>query len=212
MPVRYGRELAWTRDVYFTVELLDPSTFDRVRDGIEVKASPLTDAPIRNSSGHFVWLAGRGNAARVRVDPLDLPFEAEDLPAPAAPQQLLTIVLRPKPGYQPAAGATSVRGSLYERVQRDPVPVAGTDVWLQWIDDADPAKPWIDAAPRSRTSTGGDFVAIVRLVPGREPALAGGKLRARLQFDRGGLRRTSAEFALLQGRSNDLAPFGWSAL
>lgn len=208
---RFPVENAYTREVAFAVELLDPTTLEPVREGLGVRATGLVAPPIVNASGQFVWLKSATPAGHVLVDPRDLPFEAEDVPPPVPPARLLRIVLRPRPGYLPASGATAVQSSLYERIQPQPVGVAGVNVWLQWIDDSTAA--WIDATPVSATSASGDFIAVLRLRPADEPALdSAGNLRVRLRFDRGGALRASPEFPLKQGRATGIAPFGWDSL
>ncbi len=206
-------EIAWTRQVMFALELIDPVSFELVSEGVTVKATGLTGRPVLNHSGQFVWLTETATPLRVQVDPGALRYEAEDLPAPLPPARLLSVVLRPRPGYVVPGGVTAVASSLYEHLPTDPVP-ADADAWLQWKDASGGAGgAWIDAAPRSHTAASGDFLALVRLDASRVPELdASGQLRLRLAFERAGVVRTSADLFLPQGRTADLAPFAWDLL
>lgn len=208
-------DVAYRRNVKFAVELLDPVTFERVSKGITVTATGLTGRPIMNLDGHFVWLAENAQPLRVRVDPGDLRYEPEDLPAPLPPARLLRVILRPKAGYAFGSGVTAVRSSLYESIATPPVPVPGVTVRMQWFDDGAAVPAWVDALPAAQTSIDGDFVAFVRFSANDVPGLdASGRLRSRCTFERSGAPpiRISPEFPLTQGRTTDLAPFAWDAL
>lgn len=208
-------EVAYQRNVMFAVELLDPVTLERVSRGVAVTATGITGRPIVNLGGHFVWLEEPAVPQRVQIDPGDLRYEPEDLPAPAPPARLLRVILRPRAGYAFGSGVTAVRSSLYESIATPPVPVPDVTVRMQWLDDGAVVPAWIEAEPSARTSATGDFVTFVRFSATAVPGLdAAGRLRARFTFERSAAPpvRISPEFSLTQGRTTDLAPFAWDAL
>jgi hypothetical protein len=185
-----------TRQVLFAVELADPVAQRPVFRGATVTAVGLTGVPLVNWSGRFVWLAeGERWPERVVVAPGDLPFAAEDVPAPPRPadptggpadQRLLRIVLRPTAAYDFGEGVTAVRGCLRERGERTSPPVPGARVQLAWR-DADGGQWRPTPGPREPETDGrGEFATYLRLgrSPIQRPDSAGGLLKVRLQVTR----------------------------
>jgi hypothetical protein len=210
----YPKERAYQRDVLLAVELLDPSTSEILWQGLTVTVSGLANAAIVNRSGRFVWTAEPNTPQRVLIAPGDLPFEPEDLPAPQPPARLLRIVLRPRPGYAPVDGVTALVSTVWHAIQPNPVPTAGAQAWLEYVDgSAGPGGPWVEGlAPRSLTSASGDFIALLRLDASAVPDLdvATGWLRTRLRLGLGPALYASPEFLLAQGRTGGRAPFEWA--
>jgi len=194
-------ELAYKRDVYLALELLDAVTMTRVHEGVKVVAEGLQRKPIVNHSGFFVWIKeGNSVAQKITVDPDELPYEKTELSPVNFP--LSTIQLQPKVDYPFSPGLTGLRGTLIERDITPRVPVGNAEVQLVWLDDSD---IWRDALTTSPTnSSSGDFVSILRLAPTEKPKInANGAVTVRLQVRRGVLSRSSTDFQLPQGRVTD---------
>ncbi|MET1161558.1 MAG: hypothetical protein ABWY48_03380 [Pseudoxanthomonas sp.] len=206
-------ETSLTREVRLAVEVLDPVTCERIRDGLTVQARGLLGKPIVNAGGMFVWTREPGREPlEVFVDPGYLPFAARTQPAPAAPGNFLSITLSPTSAYAFSSGIPGIRGRLVERRLDDPAqPVPGATVWLQWIDDSTGTETWIDAPVRATTDGNGEFAAIVRLASSQAPlADAQGYLRVRVAATRGGATRRSPERSLPPGRVADMrVAFAW---
>lgn len=212
-------EQAYLRNVLFALEVLDAVTLRRVSQGLKVKAKGLVGKPILNSGGLFVWLK-EGNAAPQELDlePGRLPYEKRTVPGADITLPLTRVELLPRRDYPFSTGITGVLGMLVEtrppppppRVR--PVPIANASVWLRWLDDD--GVTWHDATTRSRTDENGGFAAIVRFAPNDLPRLdANGAVTGRLQVDRAGTLRRSADIPLTQGRVADAMPiFAWDEL
>lgn len=206
-------ERAFTRRGLFAVELIDPVTLSRVTDGVRVRAEGLrTVDPSVNSSGLFVWLdEDVTRLVKVSIDPRMLPFDRiELLPAelnlPPAIARVTTIELPPRVDYPFAAGTTAARGTLIEErvlAPQVPVPVAGAEVRLRWLEED--GVTWSEAPTLSRTNTRGDFVIVLRLSATQVPLVdATGAVSVRLWARRGGTNeRLSGDFKLPQGRVAD---------
>jgi hypothetical protein len=111
------------------------------------------------------------------------------------------IELAPATDYPFDSGVTAVRGTLIQRRTGPRTGLVGAETWLRWIDDTANGTTWVDSPVRSQTDANGDFAAVLRLAPDQVPRLdASGALRARLGARWRGLRRTSGELLLLQGR------------
>lgn len=196
------------RRVLFAIELLDAVTLDRVSYGVkEVKAHGLRGKPIVNQGGLFVWLNEDIEQLRhISIDPGVLPYEQTELSRAElnlerdSSQQkwpLTSIELSPRLDYPFGAGITGLRGTLVEERGR-PDAISNAEVWLLWLDQDG---NWREAPTRSHTTAiGGDFVAILRLVPTDEPQLSSGSLTVRLRFRRNGDERNSAAQNIRQGR------------
>lgn len=203
-------EIAFIRRVGLAAEIVDGVTLVPVRAGIKVSAEGLKRKPIVNSSGFFVWLEEPDREAEaIVVDAAETDYESAR-GEPVAPPRHVRIELAPKPTYAFPTGATAYRGTLRESRYGPPVAIAGAEVRLQWTGD----DGWVDAPLASRSAANGDFVATLRLAPKQDPrAHAEGGIAARLRIDRDGRVRTSAEFALVQGRVGAAAqPFIWDDL
>lgn len=217
MPSRFTThqpaETSLTREVRLAVEVLDPVTCQRIRDGLRVQARGMLGKPIVNASGMFVWIREPGREPlEVVVDPGDLPYAGRTQPAPAAPGNFLSITLSPTSAYAFSTGLPGIRGRLVERRLDNPVqPVAGATVWMQWIDDSSGTETWIDAPVRAATDDNGEFAAITRLGPNQAPlADAQGNLRVRVAAIRGGATRRSPERSIPPGRVADMrVAFAW---
>jgi hypothetical protein len=204
-------EGAFRRRGSFALELLDPVTLERIAAGMDVVADGLSGVPSVNSSGLFVWLEQDVSRLRkVSIDPKTLPYDTLELePAqlnlPGAPSPVTTIELPLRTDYPFSAGITAARCTLIEeRVVPPavPVPVSGALVHLQWLDDN--GITWRDLSPVSRTSSRGDFVVVLRILPTQLPQVdVNGAVTVRLVARRGSSARTSADFKLLQGRVTD---------
>lgn len=196
-------EMAYERKVFLAVELLDPVTMSRVRDGIKkVEAKGLERKPTLNSSGCYVWLVEDSTTVDgITVDPGRLPYQAEEFDGTQVTFPLTTIPLRPLASYEFAPGITGLRGTLIER-QFGPVePIEDADVNLRWLDEDG---FWHDAPIKSSTAKSGDFVSFLRLAKDEKPEVdANGEVTLHLQVRRGAQSRTSADFNLLQGRVTD---------
>lgn len=202
------------RDVRLAVEVLDPVSGERIRDGVRVQARGMLREPIVNPSGLFVWTreAGR-DPLDVSVDPGTLPFEARTAPVPALPNQFVSVSLVPRMGYPFATGVPGIRGRLVENRNAVPLqPVADLPVWLQWIDDSSGVATWVDAPVRARTDARGEFAVFVRLRADQAPvADPQGRLRMRVAALRAGAVRSSPEQTLAPGKVvAPAAPFSWN--
>lgn len=185
-----GLETAYTRSVLLAVELLDAVTLAPVWRGVRVSAPPLSAAPIVNASGRFVWLlAGAQRPARVVVDPGALPYEREQIDAPALPDplpaqapRLARVWLRPRRGYSFPDGVTVLRGRLEHSAGAPQRPLANAEVWIEWLDAGD--GKWHDQRARmhTRSRDDGEFAAFLRMAPGRLPVDKNGLMRLRLGF------------------------------
>ena len=214
-------EEAYSRRSLFGVELLDAVTMSRVSYGVTVTAEGLHGRPIVNGSGVFVWLEeDLAPLQRLSIEPGTLPYERialdrADLTLPPNPRPLTTVELAPRVDYAFAPGITGLRGTLIEARVVPPVPVNNADIQLRWLDDDDVT--WRDAPTISHTNSTGDFVSILRFVPGEKPNLDNGSVTVRLRVRRNGNERSSGDFKLLQGRVTDpstLDPltFAWDEL
>jgi hypothetical protein len=210
-PVALPLHAAYSRRLLCAAELVDGVTLDRVRQGVTVSARGLQHKPVVNAGGFFVWLEEGGAApTRILVDASDTVYADADSAPPAPPAKSVRIELAPRFAYPFPPGATALRGTL--RVSRfgPPEPVAGATLRLQWDDGTG----WVDAPVAVTSEPSGDFAAPLRLSPRAEPRmLPGGGLAVRLRVTRGGMSRTSDEFALAAGRvgSRD-QPFIWDDL
>lgn len=204
-------EAAYDRRVLFAVQLLDPVTLRFVYEGVKVEVAGMQHAPIVSASGSFVWLEQTGaTPGMVRVEPGDLPYEKEQVPAPLPPSRLRRITLRPRMGYAFPDGVTAMRSALYETWADPPVPVGDQTVRLRWLDDSVMPPVWVDAATATRTDESGGFVAFLRLLPTMSPAVVAATGYIRLTLSVGpdaGPRSNSNEWSMPQGRTSDLSPF-----
>lgn len=212
-PVHFAERLHF-RDVRLAVEVLDPVTGERIRDGLRVQANGLLRDPIINASGLFVWTreAGR-DPLDVSVDPVQLPFESQSAPVPALPNLFLSLSLVPRMGYPFATGVPGIRGRLVEARNVNPQqPVVDVPVWMQWIDDSSGVPTWVDASVRARTDARGEFAVFVRLRADQAPvADPQGRLRMRVAALRAGAVRSSPEQTLAPGKVFAPAtPFAWN--
>lgn len=210
-------EILRLREVRLAVEVLDPVSGERIRGGLRVQASGMLGTPIVNAGGMFVWTREPGHEPiDITVDPRELPFEPLTAPAPAAPNQLLSVSLSPRIGYPFSAGVPGILGRLVERRLDDPAqPVTDATVWLQWIDDSSGVATPIDAPIRARTDALGEFVVFVRLAATQMPVTLPpndpqGRLRVRVAASRAGVVRRSPEQTLRPGRiATPATAFAW---
>jgi hypothetical protein len=204
-------EAAFVRTVLLAVELLDPVTLEPVARGVRVSATGLARQPLSSASGRLVWLEeGTRRPARVLVDPGGLPYDAEDVAAPALPPdisqvpeagRLLRVWLRPTRGYPFPDGVTLVRGRIDEKPGMAGA-VLDAEVWLEWQDET--TGEWRNQRTRSftRTRRGGEFAAFLRPAPAPRPALGNdGLMPARLGVARGGAVLYTPQFSLREGRA-----------
>jgi len=218
-------ERAYTRSVLFAVELLDAVTLLGVSREVRVSAPPLRAQPIVNFSGRFVWLQeGATRPQKVMVDPGELPYEREELPAPVLPPdlngvpetaRLLQVLLRPRRGYVFPDGVTVVRGRLNESTAQPPAAVSDAAVWLQWFDDE--AQHWQGDRARTfvRTQANGEFAAFLRLGPAAKPLRdKSGRMQVRLRVGRPNVTdRIGTTLDVREGRIfNDFQTLAWSDL
>lgn len=204
---RFPVEPAYIRRSLFAIELLDAVTLSRVSRGIKVVAEGLRGKPLVNSGGLFVWRPeDLGPLTKITVDPGALPYQPverlkSELVLPPAARPMTSIELPPRADYLFEPGITAARGTLLENRSTPPEPVANAVVHLRWL-DAD--GNWQDTRTESRTDARGDFVALLRLVPGEVPQLdANRSITVRLQARRGGSVRQSTDASLPQGRVAD---------
>lgn len=195
------------RDVRLAVEVLDPVSGERLRDGLRVHARGMLGAPIVNAGGLFVWTREPGrDPIDIAIDPGELPFEPLTAPAPAAPGLSMSVSLTPRIGYPFTVGVPGILARLVERRLDDPPqPVADATVWLQWIDDSTGIETPVDAPVRARTDALGEFVVFVRLAATQSPATIPpldpqGRLRVRVAASRAGVVRRSPEQTVRPGR------------
>jgi hypothetical protein len=207
-------EQGYVRRVLFAVEVLDAVTLERVSDGLEVEAEGLRGKPVVNTSGLFVWLAEDfAPLRRVTIDPRRLPYERFELPkAQVDPAPARNVVeLRPRADYPFTTGTSGLRGALIETrptPPRRPIPVAGAEVGLLWLDED--GVTWRDAPTPATTGAAGDFVAVLRFGPAQVPLVdTSGALSVRLRSTRGGVTRTSAPLALPLGRVAEPSTFAY---
>lgn len=196
------------RRVLFAIELIDAVTLNRVSQGMkEVKAHGLQGKPIVNASGFFVWLdEDIEQLQKISINPGMLPYEETErnraqlnLEHDGAQRKwpLTSIKLSPRVDYPFGTGVTGLRGTLVEDRYRSE-PVLDAEVWLRWLDEDN---NWHDATTRSHTTAmGGDFVAILRLVPTDELDANRKLLTVRLRVTRSIGERGSADLNILQGR------------
>lgn len=217
-PIHLPLELAYRRRVLFAAEIVDAVTLEPVTRGLDVRATGLKRTPVINSSGYFVWLEEGGQQPQdVVIEASKTPYESITVPALLQPDRSIRIELAPRYDYPFPAGVTAMRGRLIEaRVipPVPPVPVAGAEIWLQWIDDNAAGTTWVDALTHSHSADNGDFAALLRPSSQQQPRLnADGSLRARLRVRRPAEVRTSAEFSLRESRvSGPPLPFAWNEL
>jgi hypothetical protein len=204
-----------TRQVLFAVELIDPITHSLVSRDVKVTADGITNKPIVNRSGRFVWLR-EGNAwpSDITFDPKSTPFERHVEPAVNHPrpadlskatplERLVTITLRPTATYPFDTGATVVRGRLVEDATVDPrfaVPVPAATVHLVWQDMLSGA--WFPPLPPLPPMTGskGEFAAVLQLRPPAltDPDIDHGLLKVQVRITRGAQTlRTKDNFPFL---------------
>ena len=168
------------RKVLFALELLDAVTLERLNGGIAVKARGLFGEPISNVGRLFVWLQeDLSKLAAVSIDTGDLPYQSLELVPSQVNVPLTTVLLAPSVNYPFQAGVTGVQGNLVES-RAGSEPVLDAEVHLRWLNDQG---TWQDAAPVARTAIDkGDFVAVLRLLPGDSPELdSSGALSLRLR-------------------------------
>jgi hypothetical protein len=214
-PIHLPIEQAYRRRVLFAAEIVDAVTLEPVTRGLDVRATGLKRTPIINSSGYFVWLEEGGQQPQdVVIEASKTPYESITVPALLQPDSSIRIELAPRYDYPFPAGVTAMRGGLIEARVNSPVPVAGAEIWLQWIDDNAAGTTWVDAPTHSHSGDKGDFAALLRLSSQQQPRLnADGSLRARLRVRWSAEVRTSAEFSLREGRvSGPSLPFAWNEL
>lgn len=208
-------ERAFERRVLFAVDLIDAVTLETVTRNVEVVATGLKGKPIINCGGSFVWLEeGNAQPQQVIVDTANAPYESVTVPAPVLPARTVRIELAPTYDYPFVPGVTAMRGTLLESRTGIRIPVAGVQIWLQWIDDTAGGTTWIDAPTRCHTSANGDFAVLLRFTPEQVPKPGtGGGLSVRLRANRQGNQRTSTQFTIPEGRVADaLPPFAWDEL
>lgn len=195
-PSAVRTEAAWARQLLCAAEIVDAVTLEPVTDRIIVRATGLSHAPFVNASGFHVWLEeGGAKPTRITVDASQTEYADADSAAPTPPQKSVRIELAPTYAYRFPPGATAFRGRLLESRYGTPKPVAGSTVRLQWSGDYG----WTGAPTSVSSNANGDFAAPLRFSPNDKPTLADGKLTARLRVSRGGVTRTSDEFALARG-------------
>lgn len=214
-PIHSPLEQAYRRRVLFAAEIVDAVTLGPVTRGLDVRATGLKRTPVINSSGFFVWLEEGGQQPQdVVIEASKTPYESITVPALLQPDRSIRIELAPRYDYPFPAGVTAMRGGLIEARVNPPVPVAGAEIWLQWIDDNAAGTTWVDAPTHSHSAGNGDFAALLRLSSQQQPRLnADGSLRARLRVRRPAGTLTSAEFSLREGRvSGPPLPFAWNEL
>jgi hypothetical protein len=198
------------RKVRFAVELLDPVTFERVNDGVNVTAEGIEGKPVINSSGLFVWLESQaGDLQRLIIDPQALPYEPVTLAQSDVKIPLTRVELAPNVSYSFGVGTTGLRGMLIERRVIPPdraTPVPGAEMRLTWLDSDG---VWQQASNTSHTDENGDFASILRLAPDQAPLIdEQDKVTVRLTVARDqGVPRTSADVKLLQGHIADPSTF-----
>ena len=195
-----------SRKVLLSVEVVDAVTQIIVSRGVTVKAKGVESEPILSRSGRFVWL-DRGEAwpAEISAVPFNLPYAPstvaprppQNFPNPRPEDRLVRIVLRPTAAYEFVDGVAVVRGQLCERSDAASDPVTDAGVQLAWRDTHE--DKWVPAPPATAvdptTDERGEFAAYLRVAPvGFEtPDIAGGLLKARLQFTRAGATRVTPE-------------------
>jgi hypothetical protein len=204
-------ERAYVRNVRIAAEIVDAVTLEPVRRGITVTATGLAAKPIVNGSGTYVWIdEAPKQPTAIVVDAGGTPYESVTRNVPALPARSLRIELAPNASYPFGSGVTSLRGTVITRRLGPRIPLAGAEVWLRWLDDAD-GTTWIDVPIHSHSNVNGDFAAVMRLVPAQTPRLAGGAIRGRLRARYQGVTRTSDELAMLPGRVYERSdPFVWN--
>lgn len=213
-PVHLPLETAYRRDVLFAVEVLDAVTLTRLTQGVSVTARGLSGQPTVNAGGLFVWLKEDITKLQaLEIDPGMLPYERRQFTAAELQLPLWTVDLPPRRDYPFTPGIAGVAGMLVETrtvAPARPVPVAGASVRLRWFDDD--GVTWRDAPTVSHTDAQGGFAAIVRFTPNEVPRVdANGALTVRVQVDREGIVRASADRPLVQGRV-DNALLAWDEL
>ena len=213
-PVR--PEQGYVRRSLFAAEITDAVTLAPVTTDIVVSATGLRNGPILNWSGYYVWLEENGaQPQRVVIDATGTQYESISVPAPMLPARSVRVELAPRYGYAFPSGVTAMRGSLIESLFGTPRPVAGGEVWLQWLDDDNaPGTRWVDAPTHSHSGTNGEFAALLRFSPAQVPKTdASGAVIARLKVRRGIAVRSSAQFSLGLGRiTAGQPPFAWNEL
>lgn len=187
-----------TRQVLFAVELIDPITQSLVWRDVKVTADGITNKPVINRSGRFVWLL-EGNAwpGSITFEPRSTPFEPHTQPAKPRPadllkakanERLMSIVLRPTAAYPFDTGATVVRGRLVEDANADPPAVVpDATVHLMWQDAL--SGTWFPPPPATPPKTGpkGEFAAVLQLQPPplTDPDIDHGLVKVQVRVTRG---------------------------
>lgn len=220
-------ERSYIRRPRLIVEAYDAVTLGLVHDGLRLQVDRLETRPAISSSGRFVWFEQKGGFDTLLIDAGSLPYlppremAIPPLPPPPPPPAqpftytLLRLELAPSTAYPFAAGMAGLRGTVIRNVNDDPpVPLADAQVRLRWIDDNASGETWIDAPTLSRTSSRGDFAAIVRLAPGQiARADAQRRMRVRVAVTRAGSTRLSPELSIPFDRVADApASFAWDDL
>jgi len=201
--VRLPNEPDYARTALFGIELLDAVTLERVSQGVKVVAEGLRGKPFTNASGIFVWPQEDFDRLRkVTIDPGVLPYQGVELAPAQVERPVMRVELSPRLDYPFAAGITGMRGVLIEERVDPPIPVRDAEVHLRWLDENG---VWRDAPTLTSTNTkGGDFVAVLRLLPADVPLPdAGGKVTVRLRARRGSTERESTDRKLPQGQIAD---------
>jgi hypothetical protein len=219
-----------SRVALLAVELVDPVTLARVSQGITVIAEGLANLPIISLSSRFAWFAeGDQWPTRFSIDPGRLPYEREEIVAPARPPKpddpkpeetrVFRIILRPTVAYPFTEGVTVVRGQLQETADKKSAMVKDAEIWIRWLSfSTDGTKEqWLDAPIRARTNQSGEFAALLRLPTNATPYEKDGNrvknsnLKARIAVARDGLVCEMADqltiwkiYELPEGRLYDL--------
>ena len=225
--VREPLEIAYVREAFLAVEVLDGMTLDRVTQGIEVTAQGIPGKPVLNRSGLFVWKKQAGSQlAGLVIEPRTAPFERVALTAAQMNPKFHSVQLHPLASYPFVPGNTAIRGRL---VESDPpatpdtprVPIPGATMTFEWQRLSDLA--WMPWQASRITAAKGDFTAIVRFTrgpthddgsPGKpdEPHLeANGNIIVRVTARRPNGAQKQKIDSFPQGRVTD-ETFAWDAL
>lgn len=209
-PVGLPLERAWTRRMLCAAEIVDAVTLQPVIADIKVRADGLKSKPRISRSGYHYWLEeGDAQPQRIFVDASGSRYDDVESAPPVAPEKIVRIELAPRASYPFEQGVTALRGTLLESRFGAPLPIAGATVLLQWSDGL----VWVSAPTRVTSDGRGDFAVPLRLAPRDEPRLIAGGMAVRVQIGRGGLTRTSDEFALRAGQVSTVPqPFIWDDL
>lgn len=175
------------RKVLLALEIVDPVSRSRIRDGLKISADGLIHRPLLNLSGCFVWLEeGDAWPASIRVDVDGLPYATPPVLKPKRPTagerpEPARIVLTPTSAYPFPSGVLAISGVLLESLEPEAPPIKNATLRLQWLDNT--TEKWNDETQRVSPEADGRFcvfaqhtddthrrdgLVIVRIVVSRE--------------------------------------------